>query len=101
MHVIFNVKKCFHFLFLKYLDFVSFSRDETPTAEQTQAFVNVCETFIRRNPLHAIGKLSSRLYFCLQLNKYDGLDHRSLNHSIPVHVPSCTELDLVYIDDVL
>jgi len=32
-------------------------RDETPTVEQTQAFVDVCETFIRRNPLQAIGWL--------------------------------------------
>lgn len=35
-----------------------FRRDETPTAEQTRAFVDLCETFIRRNPLQAIGTLS-------------------------------------------
>ena len=48
-------------------DYVLFSRDETPTVEQTQAFVDVCETFIRRNPLHAIGRLLLWLEFCLNL----------------------------------
>jgi len=38
-------------------------RDETPTVEQTQAFVDICETFIRRNPLQAIGKASLQLDF--------------------------------------
>ena len=43
------------------------SRDETPTVEQTQAFVDVCETFIRRNPLHVIGRLSLWIDFLLTL----------------------------------
>ena len=65
-----NIWVMFLFSFEKYL---LFSRDETPTVEQTQAFVDVCETFIRRNPLHAIGRLWLCLDFCLQ--KSVGLNH--------------------------
>ena len=53
-----NVWCIFHCLLSKTLSAatcVLYSRDETPTVEQTQAFVDVCETFIRRNPLQAIG----------------------------------------------
>lgn len=33
-------------------------RSETPTVEQTQAFVNLCERFIHQKPLEVIGKIS-------------------------------------------
>jgi mRNA-capping enzyme len=39
----------------KYVKLQCRGRDETPTVEQTQAFVDLCDAFLRRNPLSVIG----------------------------------------------
>lgn len=40
-----------------YVFCLSYSHGETPSKEQTQTFINVCHSFISRNPLSMIGRL--------------------------------------------
>ena len=44
--------------------FPFFRHGETPSDEQVNAFVEICDAFIRKNPLEIIGR--SMLSFCKQ-----------------------------------